>query len=107
MESRVLLSTTIAGWSFSGTQAASTALISPATGTTGVTVINNQGSGTPALTAIGMALGAGTTSNEDILPTASAVFPSFTESTWRLRGAVASFAVTNKALTTNVATLTI
>ena len=85
MESRTMLSTTVASWSFSGTQAASAALVSPATGAAGVAVVNNQTAGTPILTAIGMTA-SGTTNNMDIAPTAGTAHASFSESLWRIRG---------------------
>ena len=85
MEARWLMSSTLAQWTFSGTQAASAALTSPSSGTAGVTVVNGQTAGTPTLAAIGMTQ-SGTTNNEDILPTPGTAVPSFSESLWRLRG---------------------
>jgi len=86
VESRIFF-TVIAGWAFSGTEAASSSLVSISSNTTGVTVTNNQASGNPTLSAIGMADSGGTSAPSiDITPTAGTANPSFSESLWRVRG---------------------
>src|SRR5258708_7650551 len=92
MESRVLLSTTIAGWSFSA--AAAAPIANPVNNSASfVTLTNNQtsGSAAPILKAIGMGAADGEIDNEDVASTSGTAHATFTENTWRLRGAVATF----------------
>ena len=65
LESRVLMSTAIAGWNFTAVESAGMLTQVPPQVPGGVTVTNHQTSGTPTLTAIGMTE-SGTTDNEDI-----------------------------------------
>lgn len=86
MEARWLMSTTIAQWTFTTKETASSAYISPSSGTPGVTFVNGQSTGTPTVTAIGMTQ-SGTTDNEDIVASTPGVAnPPFSEVLWRIRG---------------------
>ncbi len=109
VESRMMMTATVANWSFAGTVTSPPSVTSPAAGSTGVTVTNGQNVGTPVLKAIGMTSAPATVDNEDIVPTAGTANAGFSESLWRLRGASTATAVsvTNGVLSSNVATLTV